>query len=83
MWCGQKAEKNDLFSLSVQLNSSLAERAHVLDRQGVLTVQLGQRGLEPWVKNTARNIVHTRLASSVWASRFDRQTLETQFFCFC
>ena len=23
MWCGQKKEKNDLFSLSVQLNSSL------------------------------------------------------------
>ena len=35
MWCGQKTEKNDLFSLSVQLNSSLAERAHVLDGQGV------------------------------------------------
>lgn len=33
MPCG--VAKNDLFSLSVQLNSSLAERAHVLDGQGV------------------------------------------------
>ena len=34
MWCGQKKEKKDLFSLSVQLISSSAERAHVPDGQG-------------------------------------------------